>query len=94
MLYRDEDLPTESEPAVLKTPLFVDFVRPCNLPKLTLFARSVPLERIHLDEEALASHFEENSHDCIMSCLSMHWVNDLPGEPSLLAFGAALPHLY
>ncbi|GAA5991366.1 hypothetical protein JCM10908_003279 [Rhodotorula pacifica] len=39
----------------------------------------VPLERIHLDEEALASHFEENSYDCIMSCLSMHWVNDLPG---------------
>ncbi|GAA5875997.1 hypothetical protein JCM3774_002309 [Rhodotorula dairenensis] len=39
----------------------------------------IPLERIHLDEEALASHFEENSHDCIMSCLSMHWVNDLPG---------------
>ncbi|POY73965.1 hypothetical protein BMF94_2973 [Rhodotorula taiwanensis] len=39
----------------------------------------VPLERIHLDEEALASHFDENSHECIMSCLSMHWVNDLPG---------------
>ncbi|GAA5964231.1 hypothetical protein JCM8115_002841 [Rhodotorula mucilaginosa] len=39
----------------------------------------IPLERIHLDEEALASHFEENSHECIMSCLSMHWVNDLPG---------------
>lgn len=40
----------------------------------------VPLERIHLDEEALASHFDENSHECIMSCLSMHWVNDLPGK--------------
>ncbi|GAA5873295.1 hypothetical protein JCM8547_007062 [Rhodosporidiobolus lusitaniae] len=39
----------------------------------------VPLERLHLDEEALASHFPENSHDCIMSCLSMHWINDLPG---------------
>jgi len=39
----------------------------------------VPVERIHLDEEELASHFEENSHDCIMSCLSMHWINDLPG---------------
>ncbi|GAA5930289.1 hypothetical protein JCM3775_004353 [Rhodotorula graminis] len=39
----------------------------------------VPVERVHLDEEELASHFEENSHDCIMSCLSMHWINDLPG---------------
>lgn len=40
---------------------------------------AVPIERVHLDEEELASHFEENSHDCIMSCLSMHWINDLPG---------------
>ncbi|GAA5827968.1 hypothetical protein JCM11251_005671 [Rhodosporidiobolus azoricus] len=39
----------------------------------------VPVERVHLDEESLASHFDENSHDCIMSCLSMHWINDLPG---------------
>ncbi|GAA5846884.1 hypothetical protein JCM9279_004483 [Rhodotorula babjevae] len=39
----------------------------------------VPVERVHIDEEELASHFEENSHDCIMSCLSMHWINDLPG---------------
>ncbi|GAA5974401.1 hypothetical protein JCM11641_005261 [Rhodosporidiobolus odoratus] len=39
----------------------------------------VDLERVHLDEEQLASHFPENSHDCIMSCLSMHWINDLPG---------------
>jgi NADH dehydrogenase [ubiquinone] 1 alpha subcomplex assembly factor 5 len=53
------------------------------VPRLTLSCHlgPVPLERIHLDEEALASHFEENSHECIMSCLSMHWVNDLPGEP-------------
>ncbi|GAA5829527.1 hypothetical protein JCM5353_001282 [Sporobolomyces roseus] len=39
----------------------------------------VPVERIHLDEEELASHFEENSHDAIMSCLALHWINDLPG---------------
>ncbi|GAA5885508.1 hypothetical protein JCM16303_002234 [Sporobolomyces ruberrimus] len=39
----------------------------------------VPVERIHLDEEELASRFEENSHDAIMSCLSLHWINDLPG---------------
>ncbi|BGP28332.1 hypothetical protein JCM10296v2_000064 [Rhodotorula toruloides] len=39
----------------------------------------VPVERIHLDEEQLSSHFDENSYDCVMSCLSMHWINDLPG---------------
>lgn len=55
---------------------------PCQGADLTSRLLSVPLERIHLDEEALASHFEENSHDCIMSCLSMHWINDLPGEHS------------
>ncbi|SCZ90678.1 BZ3500_MvSof-1268-A1-R1_Chr1-3g02142 [Microbotryum saponariae] len=37
----------------------------------------VPIERIVCDEEALP--FEENSHDAIMSCLALHWVNDLPG---------------
>lgn len=44
------------------------------------FAPTVPVERIHLDEEELASRFEENSHDAIMSCLSLHWINDLPGQ--------------
>ena len=38
----------------------------------------VPIERIVCDEEALP--FAEDSHDAIMSCLSLHWVNDLPGE--------------
>ncbi|KAL8283706.1 hypothetical protein RQP46_005501 [Phenoliferia psychrophenolica] len=37
----------------------------------------VPIERIVCDEEDLP--FEENSQDAIMSCLSMHWINDLPG---------------
>ncbi|SCV68626.1 BQ2448_747 [Microbotryum intermedium] len=37
----------------------------------------VPIERIACDEESLP--FEENSHDAIMSCLALHWVNDLPG---------------
>ncbi|ORY90275.1 S-adenosyl-L-methionine-dependent methyltransferase [Leucosporidium creatinivorum] len=37
----------------------------------------VPIERIVCDEEALP--FAEDSHDAIMSCLSLHWVNDLPG---------------
>ncbi|KAK4704205.1 NADH dehydrogenase [ubiquinone] 1 alpha subcomplex assembly factor 5, partial [Phenoliferia sp. Uapishka_3] len=37
----------------------------------------VPIERVVCDEEDLP--FEENSQDAIMSCLSLHWVNDLPG---------------
>ncbi|KND03452.1 uncharacterized protein SPPG_00935 [Spizellomyces punctatus DAOM BR117] len=37
----------------------------------------VPTERIAGDEESLP--FEENSVDAIMSSLSMHWVNDIPG---------------
>ncbi|BGP36206.1 hypothetical protein JCM10449v2_000104 [Rhodotorula kratochvilovae] len=47
--------------------------------KAIMVDSSMPVERIHLDEEQLASRFEEDSHDCIMSCLSMHWINDLPG---------------
>lgn len=46
---------------------------------LTSLPAAVPVERIHLDEEELSSHFDENSYDCVMSCLSMHWINDLPG---------------
>ncbi|KAK4049618.1 hypothetical protein OIO90_005377 [Microbotryomycetes sp. JL221] len=37
----------------------------------------VPVERIVCDEESLP--FEEDSQDAIMSCLALHWVNDLPG---------------
>ena len=44
----------------------------------------VPVERILLDEHELLP-FEENSQDCIISNLALHWVNDLPGKLSLLA---------
>ncbi|KAI5481487.1 putative methyltransferase c20orf7 mitochondrial precursor [Pseudohyphozyma bogoriensis] len=37
----------------------------------------VPIERVVCDEELLP--FEENSQDAVMSCLALHWVNDLPG---------------
>lgn len=37
----------------------------------------VPVTRKVVDEEALP--FEENSLDAVMSSLSLHWVNDLPG---------------
>lgn len=32
-----------------------------------------------IDEENLLSHIDENSQDCIVSNLGLHWINDLPG---------------
>ncbi|KAI0065953.1 S-adenosyl-L-methionine-dependent methyltransferase [Artomyces pyxidatus] len=39
----------------------------------------VPVEREALDEEKLLESIPRNSQDAIVSCLSLHWVNDLPG---------------
>jgi len=39
----------------------------------------VEVERIHADEEELLKVIEPNSQEAIVSCLSLHWVNDLPG---------------
>ncbi|KAJ3118826.1 hypothetical protein HK098_005825 [Nowakowskiella sp. JEL0407] len=39
----------------------------------------VPTTRKVVDEEKLLESFEENSLDAVMSSLSLHWVNDLPG---------------
>ncbi|GLB34112.1 putative S-adenosyl-L-methionine-dependent methyltransferase [Lyophyllum shimeji] len=39
----------------------------------------VEVERIHGDEENLLQIVEANSQEAIVSCLSLHWVNDLPG---------------
>ncbi|KAJ7126439.1 S-adenosyl-L-methionine-dependent methyltransferase [Mycena crocata] len=39
----------------------------------------VPVERIHADEENLLQIVEPNSQEAIVSCLSLHWINDLPG---------------
>lgn len=41
-------------------------------------ALAVPITRIVCDEEQLP--FEDHSQDAIMSCLALHWVNDLPGQ--------------
>lgn len=40
---------------------------------------SVQVERIHADEENLLQTIPRNSQEAIVSCLSLHWVNDLPG---------------
>ncbi|KAI0371520.1 S-adenosyl-L-methionine-dependent methyltransferase [Pilatotrama ljubarskyi] len=39
----------------------------------------VEIERIHADEENLIRVIPRNSQEAIVSCLSLHWVNDLPG---------------
>ncbi|KAJ6515438.1 S-adenosyl-L-methionine-dependent methyltransferase [Mycena sanguinolenta] len=39
----------------------------------------VQVERIHGDEENLLQIVEPNSQEAVVSCLSLHWVNDLPG---------------
>ena len=37
------------------------------------------MSREQLDEEDLLSVVQRNSQDAIVSCLNLHWVNDLPG---------------
>lgn len=37
------------------------------------------VERLHADEENLLEVIPRNSQEAIVSCLSLHWVNDLPG---------------
>ncbi|EPT00792.1 hypothetical protein FOMPIDRAFT_1162498 [Fomitopsis schrenkii] len=39
----------------------------------------VEVERIHADEENILGVVERNSQEAIVSCLSLQWVNDLPG---------------
>ncbi|CAL1700136.1 unnamed protein product [Somion occarium] len=39
----------------------------------------VEVDRIHADEENLLETIPRNSQEAIVSCLSLHWVNDLPG---------------
>lgn len=52
-----------------------------------LFLRidTVEVERKVIDEENFSPHsFEPDTYDVIMSNLSLHWVNDLPGRMSHL----------
>jgi len=39
----------------------------------------VPIERLHADEERLLETIPRHSQEAIVSCLNLHWVNDLPG---------------
>ncbi|KAL1721685.1 S-adenosyl-L-methionine-dependent methyltransferase [Schizophyllum commune] len=62
-------------------------------------AFKIPIERIHFDEERLLERIPRNSQEAVVSCLSMHWINDLPGvlvqirealQPDGLFLGAML----
>ena len=37
------------------------------------------MERVHADEEHLLDIIPRNSQEAIVSCLSLQWINDLPG---------------
>ena len=39
----------------------------------------VEVERIVGDEENLLATIPRNSQEAVVSCMSLHWVNDLPG---------------
>jgi len=39
----------------------------------------VEIDRRQLDEEELLASIPISSQDAVVSCLSMHWINDLPG---------------
>ncbi|PVF94775.1 S-adenosyl-L-methionine-dependent methyltransferase [Serendipita vermifera] len=39
----------------------------------------VPVERICADEESFLTAVQPGSQEAVVSCLSLHWVNDLPG---------------
>ena len=40
----------------------------------------VDIERIHGNEENILEIFSSDSQEAVVSCLSLHWVNDLPGQ--------------
>ena len=50
---------------------------PCCLLKLRTWL--VEVERVNADEERLLDAVPKNSQEAIVSCLSLHWINDLPG---------------
>ncbi|QRV87568.1 methyltransferase domain protein [Ceratobasidium sp. AG-Ba] len=39
----------------------------------------LPPARLNIDEETLLNTIPRSSQDAVMSCLGLHWVNDLPG---------------
>jgi NADH dehydrogenase [ubiquinone] 1 alpha subcomplex assembly factor 5 len=54
------------------------FISRCLL-RVTKHSFPVKVERIHADEENFLGVVGRNSQEAIVSCLNLHWVNDLPG---------------
>ncbi|KAI0758111.1 S-adenosyl-L-methionine-dependent methyltransferase [Fomes fomentarius] len=65
----------------LKTVLLDSSEKLLNRDTDSAFEGEPPLEveRIQADEENLLQVIPRNSQEAIVSCLSLHWVNDLPG---------------
>jgi len=77
--------PNVSQNVLLKETLTLSS-RVCVSPRLLRFVypltrRTVQVERLVVDEEKLLDTIPRNSQEAIVSCLSLHWVNDLPGRP-------------
>lgn len=51
----------------------------------------VEIERLQGDEENLLQVVRPNSQEAVVSCLSLHWVNDLPGLSSSLFTACSRP---
>lgn len=47
------------------------------------YEQTVQVERLVVDEEKLLDVIPRNSQEAVVSCLSLHWVNDLPGKQFL-----------
>ena len=71
LLYRDPDEEFEGTPILL-----LHYSR-LNIQPWIL----VEVERIVGDEENLLATIPRNSQEAVVSCMSLHWVNDLPGTP-------------
>ena len=69
LLYRDPDEEFEGIPILLLHYLCLS-IQPWIL---------VEVERIIGDEENLLATIPRNSQEAVVSCMSLHWVNDLPG---------------
>jgi len=54
-------------------------LRPLHFKYVTDNKSLVQVERRVVDEEKLLDAIPRNSQEAIVSCLSLHWVNDLPG---------------
>jgi hypothetical protein len=53
--------------------------RCCLVKTELLLDKEVEIERLLIEDEEMVP-FEENSLDVILSGLSLHWINDLPGR--------------